>query len=87
MVAKVYLSILSDEEGKATAMSGLKRLQGYVRTQVATNMSLRFAPEVRFLYDENAEYMAQVWADLCSCNTMHIRLKCSGHHSHRSSAF
>ena len=59
-VAKVYISILSDEEGKATAMSGLKRLQGYVRTQVASNMNLRFAPEVRFMYDENADYQRKV---------------------------
>jgi ribosome-binding factor A len=33
-VAKVYLSIYSDEVGKAAAMQGLQRLEGYVRKHV-----------------------------------------------------
>ena len=51
-IAKVYLSIFSDDLGKSIAMSGLKRLEGYVRKHIATSMNLRMAPEVRFLQDD-----------------------------------
>lgn len=33
-MAKVYLSIYSDEPGKAVAMEGLQRLEGYVRKHI-----------------------------------------------------
>lgn len=60
-IAKVYLSIFSDEEGKNIAISGLKKLQGYVRKHIATSMNLRMAPEVRFLQDDTIERAEQVW--------------------------
>lgn len=61
-IAKVYLSIFSDEEGKNIAISGLKKLQGYVRKHIATSMNLRMAPEVRFLQDDTIERAEQVYA-------------------------
>lgn len=51
-IAKVYLSVFSDDQGKSIAMSGLKRLEGYVRKHIATSMNLRMAPEIRFLQDD-----------------------------------
>jgi len=60
-LTKVYLSIFSDEEGKNLAISGLKKLQGYVRKHIATSMNLRMAPEVRFLQDDTIERAEQVW--------------------------
>lgn len=54
-VAKVYVSIFSDAAGKEKAMDQLVKLQGYVRKQIGTTMSLRLTPEVRFIYDESHE--------------------------------
>ena len=59
-IAKVYLSVFSDDEGKRIAISGLKRLEGYVRKHVATSMNLRMAPEVRFFQDDTIERAAEV---------------------------
>lgn len=60
-VAKVYLSIFSnDDAAKVLAVNSLKKLQGYVRTQIAHNMNLRLAPEIRFLEDEAALRGAEV---------------------------
>lgn len=67
-IAKVYLSIFSDEQGKTIAISGLKRLEGYVRKHIATSMNLRMAPEVRFLQDDTiarAEHVSQLDQHLC----------------------
>jgi ribosome-binding factor A len=61
-VAKIYLSIYSDEEGRETALRGLSKLQGYVRTKLAAQMQLRMVPEVRFIYDEAAERGEEVLA-------------------------
>ena len=66
-IAKVYLSIFSDEEGKTIAISGLKKLQGYVRKHIATSMNLRMAPEVRFLQDDTIERAEQVWLQVKAC--------------------
>ncbi len=59
-LAKVYLSIFSDDEGKNIAIAGLKKLQGYVRKHIATSMNLRMAPEVRFYQDDTIERAEQV---------------------------
>lgn len=59
-IAKVYLSVFSDEEGKRIAITGLKRLEGYVRKHIATSMNLRMAPEVRFLQDDTIERAEEV---------------------------
>ena len=60
-VAKVYISIFSNSDAaKVLAVNSLKKLQGYVRTQIAHNMNLRLAPEIRFLEDEAALRGAEV---------------------------
>lgn len=61
-IAKVYLSVFSDEEGKRIAITGLKRLEGYVRKHIAISMNLRMAPEVRFLQDDTIERAEEVCA-------------------------
>ena len=72
-VAKVYISIFSNSDAaKVLAVNSLKKLQGYVRTQIAHNMNLRLAPEIRFLEDEAALRGAEVrmvLAALCSLKT------------------
>lgn len=61
-VAKVYVSVFSDDAGKETAMAGLKRLEGYVRKKVGQLVRLRLTPEIRFLYDDSIERSERVYA-------------------------
>lgn len=73
-VAKVYLSVFSDDRGKSIAISGLKRLEGYVRKHIATSMNLRMAPEIRFLQDDTiarAEHVSVFSKHACVANNMH----------------
>ncbi|KFM27791.1 putative ribosome-binding factor A, chloroplastic [Auxenochlorella protothecoides] len=61
-VARVFLSIFSDEEGKAIALQGLQGLEGYVRRMVAREMGLRLIPELRFQLDDTMERSDRVQA-------------------------
>ena len=60
-VAKVYLSIYSDDAGKAAAITGLQRLEGYVRKHVGQKVRLRLTPEIRFIMDESIERTERVF--------------------------
>jgi ribosome-binding factor A len=59
-VAKVFLSIYSDDVGKEAAMQGLRRLEGYVRKHVGRTVRLRLTPEIRFVMDESIERSERV---------------------------
>lgn len=59
-VAKVYISVFSDDFGKAVALSNLKKLEGYVRYNIGQQMRLRLVPEIRFIEDESLEKSLQV---------------------------
>lgn len=59
-VAKIYMSVYSDEVGKAEAMEGLQRLEGYVRGHIGRQMRLRLTPEIRFLMDDSIERSERV---------------------------
>lgn len=59
-VAKVYLSIYSDAAGKAVALKGLQRLEGYVRKHIGRQIRLRLTPEIRFILDESMERSERV---------------------------
>lgn len=54
--AKVYYSVLGDDEArKATALS-LKRSAGFIRREVANRLSLRHTPELTFIFDDSIEH-------------------------------
>lgn len=63
-VAKVYVSICSDERGKEIVMEGLKSKTKYVRAGLGKRMQLRMTPEVRFIMDESLERGSRVLAIL-----------------------
>ena len=54
--AKVYVSVLGDEDKKAETMEGLKSADGYIRHQLAERLNLRNTPELRFILDTSSEY-------------------------------
>src|SRR5918999_3385222 len=52
-LARVYWTILGDEKDRATTKKALERTAGYLRHLLATRMSLRRVPEVKFQFDES----------------------------------
>ncbi len=65
--AKVWVSFVGGEpESAEAAMKGLARAAGFLRGEVTRRLSLRRAPELRFVHDRSAEAQARIEALLKS---------------------
>ena len=54
--AKVYISVLGDEEEQANVLKGLKSSGGFIRHELARRLNLRNTPELNFILDQSIEY-------------------------------
>lgn len=54
--AKVYVSVLGDEESKKSTLRGLKSAAPFMRGQLARTLNLRNTPELTFVLDTSIEY-------------------------------
>lgn len=54
--AKVYVSVLGDEESKNSTLSGLRSAASFMRGQLAKTLNLRNTPELTFIIDNSIEY-------------------------------
>ena len=54
--AKVYISVMGDEESKKETYKGLKSAASYMRSQLARSLNLRNTPELTFIIDSSIEY-------------------------------
>lgn len=57
-LAKVYVRLLdlsADEAARSALLKALGRAKGYLRRELAQRLSLRYAPELRFYWDESID--------------------------------
>lgn len=54
--AKVYISVLGDEEARENTKRGLKSAASFMRGQLAKTLNLRNTPELTFIIDNSIEY-------------------------------
>ena len=57
-LAKIYVRTLeleADERAQRAVLKALERAKGYLRRELAQRLSLRYAPELRFYYDESID--------------------------------
>ena len=57
--ARVYISLLNCKNVKET-FDGLKSASGFMRTELAKRVNLRYTPELRFEIDDSMEYGARI---------------------------
>ena len=50
--ARIYFSVLVDQQRKEEIFSGLKSATGFIRSKVARELKLRFVPTLEFIYDD-----------------------------------
>ncbi len=50
--ARIYFSVLVDQQGKEEVLSGLKSAAGFIRSKIARGLKLRFVPTLEFIYDD-----------------------------------
>jgi ribosome-binding factor A len=64
-LAKVYVRLLSldaDAKQKATVLRALERAKGFLRRELGQRLVLRFAPDLRFYWDESIDRGAEMEA-------------------------
>ena len=54
--AKIFVSVLGDDNEKEKTMEGLKKSAAFARHQLAKRMNLRNTPELTFVLDTSIEY-------------------------------
>jgi ribosome-binding factor A len=54
--AKVYISVMGDEESRKETYQGLKSASSFIRGQLAKSLNLRNTPELTFIIDNSIEY-------------------------------
>jgi ribosome-binding factor A len=58
--AKVFYSVLGDQEAKKSAETALKKAAGFIRFHLADHLGLRVVPELAFVFDKNPEYAQHI---------------------------
>ena len=57
--ARVYISIIN-EKNKKESLRILKKSSGYIRSEVARKLNMRYTPELVFEFDDSMEYGARI---------------------------
>lgn len=58
--AKVYYSVLGDEEKKLKSAQAIERAQKNIRSLVGQRIRLRSVPTIQFFYDDTGEYAERI---------------------------
>ncbi len=69
--AKIFVSVMGDEEAKEKTMEGLKKSASYARHQLARRMNLRYTPELTFVLDTSIEYGVRMSKRIQELNSGH----------------
>ncbi len=61
--ARVFISVMGDEQQQKETMQGLKSARGFLRRRIADEMNhLRFVPELRLELDTSLDYSMHIEA-------------------------
>jgi ribosome-binding factor A len=58
--ARVYVSVLGDDEERAASMDGLQSAHGYLQGRVASELHLKRTPTLTFAYDNTTDRALRV---------------------------
>ena len=55
-LAKVYISVMGNDEQKNASIKALEKAKGFVRSELGKRIQLRHTPDLVFKVDESIEY-------------------------------
>jgi ribosome-binding factor A len=55
-VAKIYITVLGENEDQDLTLELLNKASGFLRTALARSIKLRIIPQLRFVYDGSIDY-------------------------------
>lgn len=58
--AKIFVSVMGNEEERASTMKALKHATGFLRHELASRLTLRYMPEIVFKLDTSIEQGARI---------------------------
>lgn len=58
--AKIYFSVIGDEEAVRNAQKGLDSAKGFIKREVSVDMELRYTPEIAFKHDPSLKEGARM---------------------------
>jgi ribosome-binding factor A len=53
--ARVFVSVLGDEQARAETLEGLRSAHGFLQSRVAAELTLKHTPMLTFQYDESID--------------------------------
>jgi len=53
--ARVYVSVLGDEDDRARSLAGLEASRGFLQSQVAAELRIKRTPVLQFVYDDSID--------------------------------
>lgn len=53
--ARVYVTVLGDEQARAAALAGLSSASGFLQAQIGSELTMKRTPTLRFVYDESTD--------------------------------
>jgi ribosome-binding factor A len=66
--AKVFISVLGDEEQRQNTLKGLAKAKGFIRSEIGQRIRLRKTPEITFEFDESVDYGNRIESLLADLN-------------------
>lgn len=58
-IAKVYLSVF-DKDKREEALEKIKSVSGYIRSELASRIRIKFVPELKFFIDDTLDYVEKI---------------------------
>jgi ribosome-binding factor A len=58
--ARVYVSVLGDQQVRADSLDGLRHAHGYLQGRIASELGLRRTPTLEFRYDDTTDRALRV---------------------------
>ncbi|QQS36283.1 MAG: 30S ribosome-binding factor RbfA [Ignavibacteriales bacterium] len=58
-IAKVYISVFEKEKREA-ALEKVRSKAGFIRSELASRLTIKFTPELKFFMDESLDYVEKI---------------------------
>lgn len=55
-LARIFFTVIGDEQAKKNTEAGLNSAKGHIRRELGRELSLRYLPDLLFVYDHSQEY-------------------------------
>lgn len=78
--AKVYVSVMGSEEEKKGLLAGLHAASGFLRRELASRLTLRYTPDLSFVYDDTMEQAGKVIQLIDQVSSSEARTQEKGEH-------